>query len=157
MNNQITMDFTLDSERTLNDNLGTLISLVYNQRKEEMEVTKNKHEAYGIASEAFQVLKGAENTVKGEMDTFLKVLPSTETDTIQVCSTIYAAAQKTAAAAVDLAAKCQKIMSDLYYDEPTPIEKAIADAEDDGFEEAEEVENEEVENEEVENGGNDNE
>lgn len=46
MDNQITMDFTLDSERTLNDNLGTLISLVYNQRKEEMEVTKNKHEAY---------------------------------------------------------------------------------------------------------------
>ena len=149
MERQLTMDLTLDSEKELNDNLGKLISLVYNQRKEEMEITKNKHEAYGIASEAFQVLKGAESAVKGEMDTFLKVLPSTETDTIQVCSTIYAAAQKTAAAAVDLAAKCQKIMSDLYYDEPTPIEQAIEETENDGFEEATDIENE--------NGGNDNE
>lgn len=139
MSEQITMDFTLDSEREINDNLQTLIRLVFNQKKEEMATVMNKHEAYGIASEAFQVLKGAENTVKGEMDTFLKVLPSTETDTIQICSSIYAAAQKTAAAAVDLAAKCQKIMNDLYYDEPTPIEKAIAESEDDGFEEVENV------------------
>ena len=146
MERQLTMDLTLDSEKELNDNLGKLISLVYNQRKEEMEITKNKHEAYGIASEAFQVLKGAENAVKGEMDTFLKVLPFIETDTIQVCGTIYAAAQKTAAAAVDLAAKCQKIMSDLYYDEPTPIEQAIEETENDGFEEATDIENE--------NGGN---
>lgn len=149
MDGQMQMDLTLDSEREIKDNLAVLINLVYNQKKEEMEKVRNKHEAYGVASEAFQVLKGAENTVKGEMDTFLKVLPSIETDTIQVCSTIYAAAQKTAAAAVDLAAKCQKIMSDLYYDEPTPMERALADAEADEFEEAEEVNNE--------NGGNDNE
>lgn len=136
MDSQITMNFTLDSEAEINSNLSTLISLVFNQKKEEMEQVRNKHEAYGVASEAFQVLKGAENAVKGEMDTFLKVLPSSETDTIQVCSTIYAAAQKTAAAAIDLAAKCQKIMSDLYYDEPTPIERAIADTEADEFEEA---------------------
>lgn len=140
MDGQMEMNFTLDSERDINDNLSTLISLVFNQRKEEMDTVQNKHEAYGIASEAFQVLKGAENAVKGEMDTFLKVLPSYETDTIQICSSIYAAAQKTAAAAVDLAAKCQKIMNDLYYDTPTPVEKAIADAEADGFEEAEEHE-----------------
>ena len=139
MDNQVTMDFTLDCEREINDNLATLISLVFNQKKEEMDTVMNKHEAYGIASEAFQVLKGAENTVKGEMDTFLKVLPSSETDTVQICGSIYAAAQKTAAAAVDLAAKCQKIMNDLYYDTPSPIEKAIAESEDDGFEEAEEA------------------
>lgn len=145
MNGQMEMNFTLDSERDINGNLSTLISLVFNQRKEEMDTVQNKHEAYGIASEAFQVLKGAENTVKGEMDTFLKVLPSSETDTIQICSSIYAAAQKTAAAAVDLAAKCQKIMNDLYYDAPTPIEKAIADTEADEFEEAEEHEDEEGE------------
>lgn len=146
MNGQMEMNFTLDSERDINGNLSTLISLVFNQRKEEMDTVQNKHEAYGIASEAFQVLKGAENTVKGEMDTFLKVLPSSETDTIQICSSIYAAAQKTAAAAVDLAAKCQKIMNDLYYDAPTPIERAIAgDAEADEFEEAEEHEDKEDE------------
>lgn len=143
MDGQLEMNLTLDSERDINSNLSILINLVYNQRKEEMDTTKNKHEAYGIASEAFQVLKGAENTVKGEMDTFLKVLPSSETDTIQVCSTIYAAAQKTAAAAIDLAARCQKIMSDLYYSEPTPIERAIAETETDGFEEVEETDNEE--------------
>lgn len=145
MDGQMEMNLTLDSERDINSNLSTLISLVFNQKKEEMETTKNKHEAYGIASEAFQVLKGAENTVKGEMDTFLKVLPSSETDTIQICSSIYAAAQKTAAAAVDLAAKCQKIMNDLYYDAPTPVEKAIEDAEADEFEEAEEHEDKEDE------------
>ena len=153
MDNQMTMDFTLDSEREINDNLSTLISLVFKQKKEEMDTVMNKHEAYGIASEAFQVLKGAENAVKGEMETFLKVLPSSETDTVQVCGSIYAAAQKTAAAAVDLAAKCQKIMNDLYYDTSTPIEQAIAETENDGFEEAEDADSQENADE----GGEDNE
>lgn len=143
MDSQYTMDLTLDSDRATKDNTAKLITLVYNQQAETAEHIKNKHEAYGIASEAYQVLKNEAATVKGEMDTFLKTLPSYETDTIQIAGTIYAAAQKTAIAAIELAAKCQAIMKDLYYVEPTPIEKALTQSEDEGFETVENEENQE--------------
>lgn len=142
MDTQYTMDLTLDSAITTKTNTEKLISLVYAQQAEEMEQIKNKHEAYGIASEAYQVLKNETATVKGEMDTFLKILPCDETSTIQIAGTIYAAAQKTAIAAIELAAKCQAIMKDLYYAEPTPIEKEL-EQNDDGFETVEN-ENQEV-------------
>ena len=144
MDTQYTMDLTLDSDRATKDNTEKLISLVFNQKAETMEKIKNKHEAYGIASEAYQVLKNEAATVKGEMDTFLKILPSDETDTIQIAGTIYAAAQKTAIAAIELAATCQAIMNDLYYAEPTPVEDYISDTNNEGFEKVENEENQEV-------------
>lgn len=143
MNEQYTMDLTSELDFTTKEEIEKVIRLVYHKQPEPMESIKNKHEAYGIASEAYQILKGEAATVKGEMDTFLKILPSSETDTIQIAGSIYATAQKTAIAAVKLAAKCQAIMNDLYYSEPTPIEKEISKYEDDGFEEVEENNNKE--------------
>lgn len=144
MDTQYTMDLTLDSDRATKDNTEKLISLVFNQQAETMEKIKNKHEAYGIVSEAYQVLKNEAATVKGEMDTFLKILPSDETDTIQIAGTIYAAAQKTAIAAIELAAKCQAIIKDLYYAKPTPVEDYMVNSNDEGFEKVENEENQEV-------------
>lgn len=144
MDTQYTMDLTLDSDRATKDNTEKLISLVFNQQAETMEKIKNKHEAYGIASEAYQMLKNEAATVKGEMDTFLKIMPSDETDTIQIAGTIYAAAQKTAIAAIELAAKCQAIIKDLYYAEPSPVEQYIEQSNDEGFETVENKENQEV-------------
>lgn len=141
MDTQITMDLSLNNNTK--DNTEKLISMVYSQQSDTMDQIKNKHEAYGIASEAYQVLKNEAATVKGEMDTFLKILPSDETDTIQIAGTIYAAAQKTAIAAIELAAKCQAIMKDLYYAEPTPVERYVADTNDEGFETVENEENQE--------------
>ncbi len=141
MDTQITMDLSLNNNTK--DNTEKLISMVYSQQSDTMDQIKNKHEAYGIASEAYQVLKNEAATVKGEMDTFLKILPSDETDTIQIAGTIYAAAQKTAIAAIELAAKCQAIMKDLYYAEPTPVEQYVADTNDEGFETVENEENQE--------------
>lgn len=134
---QMNMDLRLDSDIELQDNVTKLTTLAYSQINDCMDKIENKHEAYGIAAESYQQLKVQENSVKSEMDSFLKVLPSETSRTISCAGSIYAAAQKVATSALDLAAKCQKIMNDLYYDEPTPIEKAIEESEndDDGFEE----------------------
>lgn len=135
---QMNMDLRLEADRELQDNVTKLTTLAYSQINDCTDNIENKHEAYGIAAESFQNLKIAEGSVEAEMKSFLKVLPSETSRTINCAGSIYAAAQKVATSALDLAAKCQKIMNDLYYDEPSPIERAIEEAENEenGFEDA---------------------
>ena len=135
---QMEFNVELSSNDELKDNVYRLATLAFKQVNDSMDTIENKHEAYGIAAESFQVLSVEQKTVKGAMEEFLKILPADNQRTINICGTINAAAQKVAAAALDLAAKAQKVMNDLYYDDPTPIEQALEEAENEGFEEAEE-------------------
>lgn len=135
---QMEFNIEISSNSELKDNVYQLATLAFKQANDSMDTIENKHEAYGIAAESFQVLSVEQKAVKAAMEEFLKILPADNQRTINICGTINAAAQKVAASALDLAAKAQKVMNDLYYDEPTPIEQALeTSVDEEGFEEAE--------------------
>lgn len=135
---QIEMDLRLDYEKSLKDNVQTVVRFNHGKYMEEMYPSKinNHHEGYGILSENETVLTRAVKSVRGDMDTFLKVLPNGEADAISTCGSIYNSCIMTAAAAVMMATQAKRILDDLY-NPVTPIEQAIEDADgrDDGFEE----------------------
>ena len=136
---QLEMDLRLDYERSLKDNVQTVVRFNHGTYMEETYPSKvnNHHEGYGILSENETVLTRAVKSVRGDMDTFLKVLPNGEADAISTCGSIYNSCVMTAVAAVQMATQAKRILDDLY-DPVTPIEQAIEDAGDmeDGFEEA---------------------
>ena len=135
---QMEMDLRLDYEKSLKDNIQTVVRFNHGKYMDEVCPTKvnNHHEGYGILSENETVLTRAVKSVRGDMDTFLKVLPNGEGDAISPCGSIYNSCVMTAAAAIQMATQAKRILDDLY-NPVTPIEQAIEDAEDmeDGFEE----------------------
>lgn len=153
---QMEIDITLTSERDLKENTAKMIKFAYDQMIQEEAPTKvkNKHEGYGITAEAYVNLASKVKNIKGDMDTFLKLLSSSESDTINVCGALYNSAAETAVKAIRMAAECQRIMNDLYYGESkTPLEQAFDELEkqDDGFEETEEADLNELDPEEESN------
>ena len=139
---QLKIDTTLDIDRDLKENTATMIKFAYEQMMEYKQPSKvkNKHEGYGIVAEAYSSLAAAVKNVRGDMDTFLKLLPSSESDTLNICGSLYNSAAETGMKAIMMAAQCQRILNDLYYGESrTPIELAIdatGEPTEDGFEEA---------------------
>lgn len=146
---QMKLDIRLDSERDLKDNITNVVTFAYESRNLEAEMAgrevktvRNKHEGYGIASEAFSKIQNAEKGIKTGMGTYLAMLQVEGDDAIRICADLYNSALCLAVDAVNMAADMHRILNDLYYgvDHKTPIEKALDENEDgsseDGFEEA---------------------
>lgn len=141
---QMELDITLDSERTIKDNLQevTRFALGKNIQEEHPDTVRNKHEGYGIAAERYSALVRAEKAVSTEMKTMLSLLPNDEADFINICGSLYNAAIDTAMQAINMAAQSRRIMEDLYGAEPkTPLEEYAEslESDDDGFETADET------------------
>lgn len=145
---QMEFDLTLESERSLKDNIQKVIKFALEQIMEydHPEQVRNRHEGYGIAAEYYSSLQGRVKAANGEMQTMLKLLPNGEGDILNVVGSLYNSAAEIAVEAIKLAAQSQRILDDLYYGESkTPIEEYIEgqEAAEDGFEETETAEAEE--------------
>lgn len=145
---QMEFDLTLESERSLKDNVQKVIKFALEQIMEHdhPEQVRNRHEGYGIAAECYSSLQGRVKAANGEMQTMLKLLPNGEGDILNVVGSLYNSAAEIAVEAIKLAAQSQRILDDLYYGESkTPIEDYIEgqEAAEDGFEETEAAEAEE--------------
>lgn len=146
--NQMEFDLTLESERSLKDNVQKVIKFALEQIMEydHPEQVRNRHEGYGIAAECYSSLQGRVKAANGEMQTMLKLLPNGEGDILNVVGSLYNSAAEIAVEAIKLAAQFQRILDDLYYGESkTPIEDYIEgqEAAEEGFEETEAAEAEE--------------
>lgn len=145
---QMEMDFRLDSEKDLKDNVSGVIQFAYAKRKLESELhgnpiqtVRNKHEGYGIAAEAWNKIQIKEKDIKNGMGDYLALLQVQGEEAIQSCARLYDAALNLAVEAISMAADMNRVLNDLYYGAPkTPLEEyadeleANAEAE---FEEAE--------------------
>lgn len=145
---QMEFDLTLESERSLKDNVQKVIKFALKQIMEydHPEQVRNRHEGYGIAAECYSSLQGRVKAANGEMQTMLKLLPNGEGDILNVVGSLYNSAAEIAVEAIKLAAQSQRILDDLYYGESkTPIEDYIEgqEAAEEGFEETEAAEAEE--------------
>lgn len=145
---QMEFDVTLESERSLKDNVQKVIKFALEQIMgyDHPEQVRNRHEGYGIAAECYSSLQGRVKAANGEMQTMLKLLPNGEGDILNVVGSLYNSAAEIAVEAIKLAAQSQRILDDLYYGESkTPIEDYIEgqEAAEDGFEETETAEAEE--------------
>lgn len=145
---QMEFDVTLESERSLKDNVQKVIKFALEQIMEynHPEQVRNRHEGYGIAAECYSSLQGRVKAANGEMQTMLKLLPNGEGDILNVVGSLYNSAAEIAVEAIKLAAQSQRILDDLYYGESkTPIEDYIEgqEAAEEGFEETEAAEAEE--------------
>lgn len=145
---QMEFDVTLESERSLKDNVQKVIKFALEQIMEynHPEQVRNRHKGYGIAAECYLSLQGRVKAANGEMQTMLKLLPNGEGDILNVVGSLYNSAAEIAVEAIKLAAQSQRILDDLYYGESkTPIEEYIEgqEAAEDGFEETETAEAEE--------------
>lgn len=145
---QMEFDLTLESERSLKDNVQKVIKFAPEQIMEydHPEQVRNRHEGYGIAAECYSSLQGRVKAANGEMQTMLKLLPNGEGDILNVVGSLYNSAAEIAVEAIKLAAQSQRILDDLYYGESkTPIEDYIEgqEAAEEGFEETEAAEAEE--------------
>lgn len=128
---QMKMDFTLESERSLKDNIQKIVQFAYQQimNEELPDPVRNKHEGYGIAAENFTKLQGAMKQANTDMGTFLKLLQSDGADVVSNVGSLYNSACEITMAAITLAAQANRIMKDLYYDRKTPIEEYLEDSE----------------------------
>lgn len=134
---QMELDLRLDYEKSLKDNIQTVVRFNIEKYQEEVfpSPVKNHHEGYGILSEKEAELVRSAKQVSADMSTFLKLLPNGEIDAINTCSSIYNSCINTAVAAVQMATQAKRILDDLY-NPATPIEQTLAEAEaaGDGFE-----------------------
>ena len=143
---QMEIDVTLESDRDLKENMQATAKFALGQIMEYQHPTKvkNRHEGYGIAAEGYASLQGKMKSTKTDMGDLLKLLPNGDGDVLNVIGSLYNSAVEVAVESIKLAAQAQRIMDDLYYGEsgkPTPVEEYLdeqeaGDAEDDGFEEA---------------------
>lgn len=149
--NQMALDMTLESERSLKDNVQTTIKFALGQIMEYDHPTavRNRHEGYGIAAEQYTALSGKVKQANGDMQTMLKLLPNGDGDMINIAGSLYNSAAEIAVEAIKLAAQAQRVINDLYEaPAPTPLEDYLsemetAEAAEDGFEDASNVEAEE--------------
>lgn len=148
---QMEIDVTLDGERDLKENVQKVIGFAHRQIMQDgtLKAVSNKHEGYGIAAEYYVNLQKAAGSAAGDMKAMLNLLPAGESDILNTIGSLYNSAAEIATKAITLAAQAKRILDDLYYGIPqkTPIEEAIenAESEDDGFEDADNVEPEEAE------------
>jgi len=141
---QMELDITLDSDRSIKDNLQEVARFDLGKFVQEKDpaTVKNRHEGYGIAAEMYSALQRNEKAVGIEMKSMLSILPNGEGDFMNICGSLYNAAIDVAVSAIHLASQSRRIMEDLYDSEPvTPLEEYAASLqEDDGFEETEDSE-----------------
>jgi hemoglobin-like flavoprotein len=152
---QMELDVRLESEKSLKENVAKVIQFTYNTRIAEAEengrpiqAVKNKHEGYGIASEAYSRIGVAEKLIKTGMAEYLALLQVQGEEAVRACATLYDAALNLAMESIGMAADMNRVLNDLYYgSEKTPLEEyaeSLESAESDDFEEADAPEAEDM-------------
>lgn len=143
---QMEIDLTLESDRSLKDNVQNVAKFAMRQmvRCDCPSMVRNRHEGYGIAAEYDVSLHRNVKAVEVDMKSMLALLPNGEGDFINTCGSLYNSAIETAVSAIKLAAQSQRIMEDLYDSETrTPVEEYLDECEggdssvEDGFGDAE--------------------
>ncbi len=123
---QIKMDVTLSSERSLKDNIQKVAKFAMDQQREEglcQTLVRNRHEGYGIAAEYYSICSKKMKCIDADMKVMLSLLSNDEGDFINNCATLYDSAINMAVSAVCLAAQSQRILDDLYNSETrTPMD-----------------------------------
>lgn len=137
---QMEFDVRLESDRALQENVNLAVSFACKQvQQERPRRIENRHEGYGVLSEAHANLQVAMKKVNDGIKHYLAILPLDDQSAVDASNSIYNAVNDTTYEAIKLAALANKIMTDLYsaqYD-TTPMEEYLDDQEDE-FEEAEE-------------------
>lgn len=129
---QIKMDVTLSSERSLKDNIQKVAEFAIRQQRREglcRTRVRNRHEGYGIAAEYYSICSAKMKCVDANMKAMLTLLSNGEGDFIDKCATLYDSAINMAVSAVCLAAQSQRILDDLYDSETrTPMDDYFDEA-----------------------------
>jgi hypothetical protein len=145
---QMELDVRLESEKSLKENVAKVIQFTYNKRIAEAEengrpiqAVRNKHEGYGIASEAYSKIQVKEKDIKNGMGDYLALLQVQGEEAVQACARLYDAALNLAMDAIGMAADMNRVLNDLYYggSPKTPLEEyadSLEDTEPNEFEEA---------------------
>lgn len=146
---QMELDMTLESDRTLKDNIQEVARFALGQivQEDHPSAVRNRHEGYGIAAEFYSSLQRADKAVGVEMKSMLSLLPNGDSDFTNICGSLYNSAIDTAVAAIKLAAQSRRIMEDLYGSQPpTPLEEYANSLEEDsdGFENADQIDADEL-------------
>lgn len=147
-NGQITMDFRLDSEKNLQNNIETMIEFAEKVRKDtdgESRMIRSKQEGYGYLAQLYSDVTINMKAVKTGMDKLLLILNTDETMCADQAASIFNYCQDVVEKALLMAAEAKKVSNDLYsmvVVEPLPMEEIM---EDDGFEEVEEQPAEQLE------------
>jgi len=137
---QMAIDMTLDSERSMKDNLETIIDFclqtIMNGDASPDQV-RNRHEAYGIAAEDFCQVEASVKKIKTDMNKLLGTLGDPNFPALEAVGALLNSATLAAMDVITMAAEMKRTMTDLYAAEqyePTPME-ALAES-GGGFEEA---------------------
>lgn len=128
---QMEIDLTLESDRSLKDNVQNVAKFALGQimRYDRPDAVRNRHEGYGIAAEYYVNVRRNVKAVEDDMKSMLALLPNGEGDFINVCGNLYNSAVETAASAIKLAAQSQRILENLYDSETrTPVEEYLDEA-----------------------------
>lgn len=142
---QLAMDTRLEADRSFQENVDVSIDFACRQlASEATEVTKNRHEGYGIVAEQFGAVNAMQKKVAEAMKNSLGILPTDDikaVDTaVDTAASLKQAATEAAYATIKLAALADKVANDLYKKEAdmkTPLEEYAesAGAEESDFDE----------------------
>ena len=140
---QMAIDMTLASDRDMAYNLNTIIEFrlrtLLGACPPPSDV-RNRHEAYGIAAENFCQVNASVKKIRGDMNLLLTTLGDVNLPALEAVGALLNSATLAALDVITMAAEMKRAMTDLYVaeqGEPTPLEEL---AENNGFEEAEELE-----------------
>ena len=140
---QMAIDMTLASDRDMAYNLNTIIEFrlrtLLGACPPPSDV-RNRHEAYGIAAENFCQVNASVKKIRGDMNLLLTTLGDPNRPALEAVGALLNSTTLAAMDVITMAAEMKKAMTDLYaveQSESTPLEEL---AEDNGCEEAEDLE-----------------
>ena len=142
MYEQMELDLRLDSERTMDENIETLVSFAHSVLMENSagDDVKSRHEGYGLLSEQYVNVGTAVKGVKDDMATYLQILPIDDFKAVDAVAAINGSLHRLIVAAVSMAAQAKRVSDELFQKTSqykTPLEE-YADSVSDGFETVEE-------------------
>lgn len=144
---QAEMDTRTNIETKIDDAVGNAIDYVFKAMDTAGvgNPVRNRHEAYGIAAEHLTAINGSCKRIKGDVDKLLQTLPDPNYPALEATSAIVNSMTAGAAILVKAAAVMKKTLNDLYEEEYYDTDEDVLplkQAEDGGFDEAENIEDE---------------
>ena len=143
---QMELDLRLDAERSLDDNIDTIVTFAYSVLMDSQEGNrvKNRHEGYGLLSEEYVNILDAMKSLKDVMAAYLKILPVDDVKAVDTVSSIELSLHKLCTAVVQMSAQAKRISGELYSmvsSQMSPLEEYAEQTTDDGFFDVEGEEN----------------
>lgn len=135
---QMSMNLNTAMEEFTKEKVAALTEQIEGKIRAEMSKVKNRHEAFGLASEHLAELTRATKNVKNDVGALLDTLPDPNRPAVEATSAIRNSAEAVAIAALKMASVMGNALRDLYDEETDdvgPLFAADIDAAD--FDEAE--------------------